>query len=460
MLKLALELAHAAARKGEVPVGAVVVRDGKVIGQGANQCIADHDPTAHAEIMAIRQAARALGNYRLDDCELFVTLEPCAMCAGAIMNARIKRVVFGAHDPKAGAGGSVINLFDVPAINHHTALEGGVDAEACAAVLTDFFAARRRDNEIKAKELFPLRDDALRTPEANFANLPSYPWAPNYVAHLPSLSGLRQHYLDEGPDAGGPGSAPLTFLCLHGNPSWSYVYRSMIPLFLAAGHRVVAPDLVGFGRSDKPKKDSFHTFEWHRQNLLELIAELDLKNIVLVVQDWGGLVGLTLPMASPERYKGLLVMNTTLATGEQPLSKGFLAWREMCRKSPAFDIARLFARGNPHLTEAECAAYAAPFPNEGYRAATRQFPKMVPEFSASPGAEISRAAAQFWQNDWQGQSLMAIGMQDPVLGWDVMQSLRALIRNCPPPLEIPEGGHFVQDHGLPIAEAAVQYFTP
>lgn len=301
----------------------------------------------------------------------------------------------------------------------------------------------------------PLRDDAVRTPEERFEKLPGYPWAPHYLSDLPALGGLRMHHLDEGPT-----DAPLTWLCLHGNPAWSYLYRKMIPVFLDSGARVVAPDLIGFGRSDKPKKDSAHSFTWHRQVLLEFIERLDLKNIVLVVQDWGGLLGLTLPLDAPERFRGLLVMNTTLATGEVPLSPGFLAWRTMCAQNPEFDVARLFARGNPQMSAEECAAYNAPFPDRGHRAALRAFPPMVPEHEDDDGAAVSRHARDFWASRWQGQSLMAIGQQDPVLGEPVMRALRASIRNCPEPLVLPQAGHFAQEHGEVIAQAAVRHFAP
>ena len=143
MMEQALALAHAAAARGEVPVGAIVVRDGVVIGRGGNAPIAANDPTAHAEIAALREAAAALGNYRLPGCEIYVTLEPCAMCAGAIMHARLSRLVFGARDPKTGACGSVVDLFANARLNHHTSVVGGVAEEACASLLTGFFAARR-----------------------------------------------------------------------------------------------------------------------------------------------------------------------------------------------------------------------------------------------------------------------------------------------------------------------------
>ena len=452
----ALAQAREAGAAGEVPVGAVVVKDGQIIATGRNTPIASHDPSGHAEINALREAACVLGNYRLDGCTLYVTLEPCAMCAGAMLHARLERVVFGAADSKTGAAGSVIDVLGHPALNHQTAVQGGVLAAQCSELLQGFFQTRRTQTKAENQMNHPLRDDALRTPEAQFANLPGYPWPPHYVSDLPSLQGLRMHYLDEGKVAGA--TAQTTYLCLHGNPAWSYLYRKMIPVFLSAGHRVVAPDLIGFGKSDKPKRDDAHRFTWHRQTLLELIDRLDLRNVVLVVQDWGGLLGLTLPLVTPERYKGLLVMNTLLATAQQALSPGFLAWREMCAKNPQFDIAKLFARGNPHMSAAECAVYMAPFPDAGHRASTRAFPAMVPEFADSDGAAVSRQARDFWMNQWSGQTLMAIGEQDPVLGPAVMHHLKSEIRDCPEPMLIPAAGHFVQEHGQAIAQAAVQTF--
>ncbi len=450
-MRLALAQAERARAAGEVPVGAVVVRGDTVIGSGHNAPVGRHDPTAHAEVMALREAAHALGNYRLEGCELYVTLEPCAMCSGAILHARLARVVYGAPDPKTGAAGSVTDLFAQRALNHQTQVQGGVLAHDCGTMLADFFQTRRSAQRATAH---PLRADALRTPESRFAGLPGYPWAPHYVSALPALDGLRMHYLDEG-----PAEAPVTWLCLHGNPAWSYLYRRMIPVFVQAGHRVVAPDLIGFGRSDKPKREDAHRFSWHRQVLLELIEHLDPQRVVLVVQDWGGLLGLTLPMAAPARYQGLLVMNTMLATGEVPLSEGFLAWREMCARKPEFDVGRLFARGNPHLSPEECEAYNAPFPDRGHRAALRAFPARVPEQPTDDGAALSREAAAFWRDRWQGRSLMAVGMQDPVLGLPVMQALHAMIRGCPPPWRIEAAGHFVQEHGQAIAERAVRHFT-
>ena len=450
-MRRALELASLAEQGGEVPVGAVVVYDGRIVGEGHNAPIAGQDPTAHAEVVALRKAAQALGNYRLDDCTLYVTLEPCAMCTGAMLHARIGRVVWGASDPKTGAGGSVVNLFAEHRLNHQTQVQAGVLAETCGDQLRRFFQHRRRASKEQA---MPLREDALRTPESRFADLPGYPWQGHWIADLPGLQGLRMHYLDEGPL-----DAPLVFLCLHGNPGWSYLYRKMMPVWLAAGHRVVAPDLIGFGKSDKPKRSAAHSFEFHRNYLLEWVERLDLTRIVLVVQDWGGILGLTLPMASPQRYVSLLAMNTLLATGAEPLGAGFLAWREMCARKPDYDIARLFFRGNPHMSTAECEAYNAPFPDSGHRAALRAFPAMVPDHTEAPGAALSRQAEAFWSTQWSGKVLMAVGAQDPVLGPDVMAVLQQQVRGCPPPLMLQDAGHFVQEHGEVVAQAALGVFA-
>ena len=172
-------------------------------------------------------------------------------------------------------------------------------------------------------------------------DLHGWAYAPFYHQRT---DGLRLHYVDTGPR-----KAARTWLCLHGQPTWSYLYRRMMPIFAMAGHRVIAPDFAGFGRSDKPVDDKAYTFDFHRRSLIDLIEALDLRNIALVVQDWGGLIGLTLPMAMPDRFEALLVMNTTLGTGDEPLSQGFLDWRDFSNRSPDMDIARLMKRACPHI---------------------------------------------------------------------------------------------------------------
>jgi tRNA(adenine34) deaminase len=181
--------------------------------------------------------------------------------------------------------------------------------------------------------------------------------------------------------------------------------------------------------------------------------------VVLVVQDWGGILGLTLPMALPDRFEGLLVMNTLLAAGDEPLPAGFVDWRAMCREKPLYGVGRLLLRGNAHLTPAECAAYDAPFPDKGYRAALRAFPERVPATPDDAGAALSRAARHFWQHDWTGRSLMVVGAQDPVLGLSAMRALQEQIRGCPAPEVLAQAGHFVPEHGEAIAARAVEYFA-
>jgi haloalkane dehalogenase len=288
--------------------------------------------------------------------------------------------------------------------------------------------------------------EALRTPDERFENLPGYEFRPHYLDHA---NGLRMHYLDEGRHGG------KTFLCLHGQPTWSYLYRRMIPFFTSAGHRAVAPDLFGFGKSDKPREDATYTFDFHRDSLIALIRALDLHDVVLVCQDWGGLLGLTIPMKMPERFSGLLAMNTSLATGDKPLTQGFLDWRAWNNRNPDMAIARLMKRSCPHLSDAEAAAYEAPYPDMAYKGGVRRFPNLVPDNPDAPGTELSRRALQFWKDEWSGKSFMAIGMTDPVLGPPVMHGLRKVIRNCPEPLELPEAGHFVQEWGERVAEEAL-----
>jgi haloalkane dehalogenase len=282
--------------------------------------------------------------------------------------------------------------------------------------------------------------DALRTPDDRFADLPGYRFAPNYLDDLRGFEGLRLHYLDEGPR-----HAKEVFLCLHGQPTWSYLYRKLIPFVTGAGHRAVAPDYFGFGRSDKPVADEVYTFDFHRNALLRLVEQLDLTNITLVCQDWGGLLGLTLPMAMPERFAKLLVMNTALGTGDRPLTEGFLAWRAWCAKNPDMDVAKLMARSCPQLSPQEAAAYAAPYPDVRYKGGVRRFPQLVPDNPDAGGAALSRQARDWWRKEWQGKSAMVIGMTDPVLGPPVMRALAQAIRGCPAPIEVAEAGHFVQE---------------
>ncbi len=288
----------------------------------------------------------------------------------------------------------------------------------------------------------------VRTPDERFADLPGFPWSAEYVVDLPGYAGLRMAYVDEGPR-----DAPVV-LCLHGEPTWGYLYRKMIPVFLDAGLRVVVPDFLGFGRSDKPVDDGAYSFDFHRGALLALTDSLGLSDVTLVVQDWGGLLGLTLPVDRPDLVGRLLVMNTGLGVGSDP-GPGFLAWRDYMANTPDLDVADLMQRAVPGLSESEAAAYAAPFPGPEFKAGVRTFPQLVPTSPDAPGAEVSRAAAAWWATQWNGPTFMAIGETDPVLGPPVMDRLRQMIRGCPEPLRLPEG-HFVQESGDIVARAALE----
>jgi pimeloyl-ACP methyl ester carboxylesterase len=291
----------------------------------------------------------------------------------------------------------------------------------------------------------------MRTPDERFDDLPGFPYAPRYF----EWQGLRAHYIGEGAEEG---RGERTFLCLHGEPTWSYLYRRMVPAFLAAG-RVVAPDFIGFGRSDKPEDEALYTFDFHRRFLLDFIERQDLRRLTLVVQDWGGLLGLTLPMEMPERFERVLIMNTTLAGGDAPLSEGFLAWRAYVARTPDIDCGKLMARTCPHLSAHEIAAYDAPFPDPRSKAGVRRFPLLVPEERDDPGAAVSRKAKNWLASSWKGESFMAIGVKDPVLGLPVMTELRKSIRGCPDPYLVQNGGHFLQEWGEEVAAAALKHWS-
>ena len=294
----------------------------------------------------------------------------------------------------------------------------------------------------------------VRTPEQRFAELPGFPYAPRYLDDLEGYQGLRAAYIDEGPR-----EAERTFLCLHGEPTWGFLYRKMAPVFLASGARVVIPDFFGFGRSDKPTDESVYSFAFHRNFLLAFSERLNLSGVTLVVQDWGGLLGLTLPLDSGfrGRLSRLLVMNTAIAAGEPP-SPGFLAWRAYAGANPDLAVGALIKRATPVLTDAEVAAYDAPFPDVTYKAGVRAFPKLVMTDPGMPGVDESRASIEFWSREWAGDSFMAVGAADPVLGVEVMQRLRSQIRGCPEPLVIADGGHFLQEWGDQVAPAALARF--
>lgn len=293
--------------------------------------------------------------------------------------------------------------------------------------------------------------DAVRTPDVRFVDVPDFPWAPRYLDGLAGYEGLRMARIDEGPREG-----QEVFLCLHGQPTWSFLYRHMIPVFLETGGRVVAPDLFGFGRSDKPVRDETYTFDFHRRSLMALIEALDLRHITLVVQDWGGLLGLTIPPDMAERFDRLLVMNTVLALGGGS-SDGFDAWRDLHRTNPDYDIVRLFKRYVPGISEAAAQAYAAPFPDPRYRAGMRRFPLLVMTDPDMEGVDVSRRAADWWGSQWQGDSYMAVGERDVLITPRLMKRMQDILGIARAPLMLPDAGHFVQElRGGQVARAALE----
>ena len=252
----------------------------------------------------------------------------------------------------------------------------------------------------------------LRTPEECFADLPGYPFAPHYVdvADGDEPGGtLRVHYLDEGPSDAAP------ILLMHGEPSWSYLYRKMIPILVAAGHRVIAPDLVGFGRSDKPTEKSDYTYARHVAWMQELLVDhLDLTNATFFGQDWGGLVGLRVVTANPDRFARIVVGNTGLPTGDGPMSDAFMAWQKFSQETPVFDIGFLIDSATvTELTDAEIAAYNAPFPDDSYKAGARIFPSLVPTSPDDPAADANRAAWKVFR-EWTKPLICCFSDSDPV----------------------------------------------
>jgi haloalkane dehalogenase len=292
--------------------------------------------------------------------------------------------------------------------------------------------------------------EAVRTPEDRFSGIPDFPWTPVYQDSLGGYEGLRMARIDDGPE-----DADRVFLCLHGQPSWSFLYRHMIPVFLETGARVVAPDLFGFGRSDKPVEDAAYTFDFHRQSLIALIEALDLRNVTLVVQDWGGLLGLTIPPDMPDRFDRLLAMNTVLGLGGGS-SDGFDAWRDFHRDHPDYDMAALFQTYVPGMSDPVAASYAAPFPDARYRAGTRRFPFLVMTEPDMEGVEVSRRAARWWGSEWTGDGFMAIGAADKLIPPRLMGRMREILAIGREPMVLPDAGHFVQEtHGAEIARAAL-----
>ncbi len=296
----------------------------------------------------------------------------------------------------------------------------------------------------------------LRTPDSRFANLPGYAFTPHYLMVDDGEGGqLRVHYLDEGPATADP------LLLMHGEPSWSYLYRKMIPILVAAGHRVIAPDLIGFGRSDKPTRREDYTYQRHVGWMQSVLDQLQLERITLVCQDWGGLLGLRLVAAHPERFARVVAANTMLPTGDHSPGEAFENWRTFSQDVPVFPAGGVIKGGTiSALPQAVVDAYDAPYPDESYKEGARQFPLLVPTTPDDPASAANRAA---WQvlGQWHKPFLTAFSDSDPVTagGDKLMQKLIPGTRGQAH-TTIVGAGHFLQeDKGEQLAETVVRFIA-
>ena len=302
----------------------------------------------------------------------------------------------------------------------------------------------------------------LRTPDNRFTNLPGYAFKPQYV-EIPDSEGgsLRMHYLDEGTK-----DADVVLL-LHGEPTWSFLYRKMIPIIVKAGFRVIAPDLIGFGKSDKPASRHDYTYQRHVDWMMSFLDELELKQITLVCQDWGGSIGLRLVAAKPYLFDRVVAANTGMVTGDSPLSDAFLAWQKYSREVPCFEVGAIIKNSNikfakdsrlPILSDEVIAAYDAPFPDESYKEGARIFPALVPTSPDDPSSESNRKS---WEalSGFTKPFLTAFSDSDPVTrGGDLVFQKRIPGAQGQPHTTIKGAGHFLQeDKGEEFAEVVIDF---
>ncbi|NNL55242.1 MAG: haloalkane dehalogenase [Woeseia sp.] len=290
---------------------------------------------------------------------------------------------------------------------------------------------------------------ALRTPDERFENLPGYDFTANYV----EIDGLRMHFVDEGPRDG------AVVLLLHGEPSWSYLYRHMIPPLAAAGLRVIAPDLIGFGKSDKPGRKSDYSYARHVDWMRQFIEALDLTDITLFCQDWGSLIGLRVAAEHESRFARIAIGNGGLPTGDEELPRAFFIWRALARFSPWFPIGMILQKATvTDLADDVVAAYDAPFPSAAYKAGARAFPMLVPTTPEDPASDANRAAWTVFQN-WQKPFLTTFSNRDPVTrgGDKPWQETVPGAQDREHPT-IRNAGHFLQeDKGPELAEILIQF---
>lgn len=291
-----------------------------------------------------------------------------------------------------------------------------------------------------------------RTPESFFSELEKFPYQPKYLSDLAYTNNGRMAYIDEGKDVQG------IALFLHGNPTWSYCYRKMIPIAIAAGFRTIAPDMIGFGRSDKPVHQSWHNFMRHYYILLQFIEYLDLKNITLVCHDWGGLFGLNIVPAMSKRFRRIVVLNTMLCTGIT-MPDIWYRWAKYNDSQYNLNPVECLVGTGCQLSDSEKQGFLAPYPTAFYKAAFRQFPKFIPDRENLPGAELGKRSTHFWKNEWEGESFVAVGAKDQILAETTKNLACNIIRGCPEPMIIDDAGHFLFEWGDQILESALTSFS-
>jgi haloalkane dehalogenase len=290
----------------------------------------------------------------------------------------------------------------------------------------------------------------FRTPEERFEGLPGYEFEPHYA----DLDGLRLHYLDEG-DSNGAGPV----VCFHGEPTWAYLYRKMLPPLVAAGHRVICPDYAGFGRSDKPTDRGWYSYDRHTELVSGLLAGLDLSDAVVVVQDWGGPIGLRWAVENADRVAALAILNTGLFTGR--VSKGFLAWRDFAERNPDLPVGFVIQGATAsEISDEVVAAYEAPFPNAESKAGAAQFPLLVPTSDDEPGATTMREVADELSR-WEKPAMVAFSDQDPVFPYPKGgERFVELIPTVEEQVRIEGAAHFLQeDRGELIAERLLRFLA-
>ena len=295
-----------------------------------------------------------------------------------------------------------------------------------------------------------IRPGVFRTPDERFANLPGYDFAPHYA----DVNGFRIHYLDEGPADADP------ILLMHGEPTWSYLYRKMIPILTEAGHRIIAPDLIGFGRSDKPAKQEDHTYKMHVESIAALLEAIDLQHVTLVCQDWGSLIGLRVAAENPERFARIVLANGGLPTGDAVISDAFLNWRRTAKSfADRGDFPMEMMGGQIGSPEA-VAAYAAPFPDKRYEAGPLIMPLLVPISPDDPAAEANHKAWEVFRK-WEKPFLTAFSDGDPITrGGDAVFLAEVPGTKGQPHTTIEGAGHFLQeDKGEVLAKVIVDFIA-